>query len=151
MLDREDHHREVSLKVQRMDSRKLITWEQERETSRGRSYGLVRPNWNGVTQNHITNTWDWMVTQLRSRFGRVPKYTDSGRVVRIASIIVRSGRLGGLETVLCALHQGNIGIGVLQETKLTEGVHMRFSSGYKVCVIEAESRHQRVIVIVWRE
>ena len=37
-----------------------------------------------------------------------------------------------MEDVLCALQKGNIGIRVLQETKLTGGIHTRYSFGYKV-------------------
>ena len=44
-------------------------------------------------------------------------------MISITSFSIRLGRTGGLETVLCALKQGNIGIRVLQETKLTRGIH----------------------------
>ena len=56
-----------------------------------------------------------------------------------------------MDTALCALQQGNIFIGVLQETKLTGGIHIQFSSGYKLWATEAEIRHRGGIAIVWRE
>ena len=56
-----------------------------------------------------------------------------------------------LESELESLHQGNIGIGVLQETKLTEGIHTHYSAGYKVLAIEADSRHIGGIAIAWQE
>ena len=49
--------------------------------------------------------------------------TESGRVIFIASINIRSGREGGLETALRALQQGNIGIGFLQEKNLPGDPH----------------------------
>ena len=60
------------------------------------------------------------------------KETERGSGIRIEALSIRSGRAGGLETALHALWQGNIRIGVLQETKLTGGIYMRESSGYKV-------------------
>ena len=36
-----------------------------------------------------------------------------------------------------ALKQCNVGIGVLQETKMAGGIHTRYSSGYKVWETEA--------------
>ena len=79
---------------------------------------MVRPDGNVVTKNQRTN-----VQGKQSRVNRVPKETESGRMISITSFSIRLGRTGGLETVLCALKQGNIGIRVLQETKLTRGIH----------------------------
>ena len=62
-------------------------------------------------------------------------------VIRIATLKIGAGRAGGLETALRALRQGNIGIRVLQETKLAGGIHTRRISGYTVWATEAESRH----------
>ena len=47
------------------------------------------------------------------------------------SIFGRDGP-GGLKAVLHALQQGNVGISVLQETKLTEGIYTLHSAGYSV-------------------
>ena len=76
---------------------------------------------------------------------------ESGRLIRIRSLKIRTGRAGGLETVLPALQQGNIGIGFLQETKLARGIHTRFSSSYKVCETEAKIRHRGGFSIIWIE
>ena len=54
-----------------------------------------------------------------------------------------------MDTTMHALHKGNVGIVVLLETKLTRGIHTRFSSGYKVWETEAKSRHWGGISIVW--
>ena len=56
-----------------------------------------------------------------------------------------------MEAALCALQQGNIGIGVLQETKLKGGIYTQYSLGYKVWETEAESRNQVGIAIIWRK
>ena len=82
---------------------------------------------------------------------RGPKGYGGGCGIRIATLNIWSGRAGGLETALCALRQVNIGIGVLQETKLAGGIHIQQSLGYKVWDTEAYSRHQGWIAIVWRD
>ena len=56
-----------------------------------------------------------------------------------------------MEAALQALHQGNIGIKFLQELKLIEGIHTRYSAGYKVWAAEADIRHRGEITLVWRE
>ena len=54
---------------------------------------------------------------------------------------IRLGRAGGLEAALQALKQGNVDMGVLQETKLKDGIHARQGSEYAVWETDAESRH----------
>ena len=53
---------------------------------------------------------------------------SSGKI-RLATLNIRSGRAGGLEAALRALRQGNIDVGVLKETKLTDGIHARQGEG----------------------
>ena len=50
-----------------------------------------------------------------------------------------------------ALQQVNVSIQVLQETKLTEGIHALYSAGYKVWVKEAERWHQRGVIAECQE
>ena len=111
---------------------------------------MVRPEWNIVDQARRTNTRDWLRTRLWSLVGRRSKGAESSRSIRIAPLNIRSGRVGVLETALRALRQGNIGMGVLQETELTGRIHMRLSSGYNVWATEAESQHRGGVAIVWR-
>ena len=92
--------------------------EWEGETRRGGHYGVVRTNGNGVTKNQRTHA-----RGEGSRVNRVPKETERGCGIHIGTINIRSGREGGLKTALGALQQGNIGIGVLQDTKLTGVIH----------------------------
>ena len=54
-IDGEDQHRAGNQRVQRTDNREPITREREVETWRGLSYGVVQPDWNGVTRNNRTN------------------------------------------------------------------------------------------------
>ena len=62
--------------------------------------------------------------------------------IRIATLNIRLGRARGLEAALRALQQGNVNIGVLQETKLTQGIHKRHGAGHDVWEIEAEIWHR---------
>ena len=55
----------------------------------------------------------------------------SGKI-RLAALNIRSGRTGGLETTPRALRQGKVDVGILQETKLTDGIHARNGEGYTV-------------------
>ena len=89
---------------------------------------MVRPYWDIVTQNKRTNAQDQGEIGEWSRSNRVPNETESGRVIFIALLNISLGRARGLDTAIRALQQGNIGIGVFQEIKLTEGIHTRFSS-----------------------
>ena len=54
------------------------------------------------------------------------------RGIRLSALNIRSVRSVGLEVTLRALKQSNIGVVVLQETKLTDGIHVRQGAGYAV-------------------
>ena len=45
--------------------------------------------------------------------------------IRIATLNIRSGRAGVMEAELRILKQGNVDVGVLQETNLTYRIHAR--------------------------
>ena len=60
--------------------------------------------------------------------------------IRLATLNIRSGREGGLEAALRVMKQGNVDVGVLQETKLTDGIHVQKGEGYAVW--ETISREQ---------
>ena len=51
--------------------------------------------------------------------------------------------------MLCRILQENVDLGVLQETKVTEGIYMRESSGYRVVALEAPSAHIRGVVVLY--
>ena len=47
--------------------------------------------------------------------------------------------------------QANVDVGVFQNTKLTQGIYTRKSSGYKVVATLAPIRHQGKIALLYRE
>ena len=47
--------------------------------------------------------------------------------------------------------QINVSIGVLQETKLVEGIHTRYNMGYRLWTTEAEICHRGTVAIVLQE
>ena len=49
------------------------------------------------------------------------------------------------------MSQSNVDVEVFQETKLTEGIYTRLSSGYRVVVMPAPSRHPGGAAIFYRE
>ena len=55
---------------------------------------------------------------VRTTDVQVQKRTDTVRGIRMASLNIQTGRLGGLDTELLALQKGNVDVGFLQETKL---------------------------------
>ena len=69
---------------------------------------------------------------IRTTEGNVWKGTDTGKGVRLPSLNIRTGRAGGLETELRSLQQGNVDVGLLQETKLTQGIHTHHGAGYNI-------------------
>ena len=76
---------------------------------------------------------------------------EEGKVINISSINIRSGRAGGLEAALRDLQQGNVDVGVLQETNITKGIHTCYGAGYSVRETQAESRHMGGAEVVWIE
>ena len=100
------------------NNRRPSTREWEGKTRERNHYRVVLTNGNGVTQDQRR-----YAQGKRSQVNRVPKDTARGCIIRIATLNIWSGRAGGLETDLFSLRKGNIGIGVLQETKLARGIH----------------------------
>ena len=48
---------------------------------------------------------------------------DEARVIRLNTLNIFSGRAVRLEAALQALKQGNLDVGVVQETKIIDGIH----------------------------
>ena len=59
------------------------------------------------------------------------------RGIRLARINIRLWRVEGLEAELQSLKQCNVDVGVLQESKLNDGIHVRQGAGYIVLATEA--------------
>ena len=70
-------------------------------------------------------------TTRRPTSGKVP--------IRFGTYNIRNGRKGGLEMALREMSQANMDLGILQETKLTDGIYTRGSAGYSVIATDAPS------------
>jgi exonuclease III len=77
--------------------------------------------------------------------------TEKATTIRLVSYNIRNGRAGRLEAALRAMAQANVDLGVFQETKLTDGIYTRQSSGYQVIASNAPSKHQGGIALFWRD
>ena len=66
----------------------------------------------------------------------------SGKVpIRFGTYKIRNGRNGGLETALRGMSQANMDLGILQETKITDGIYTRGSASYSVIATDAPIQH----------
>ena len=64
----------------------------------------------------------------------------SGKVpIRFGTYNIRNGQNGGLEAELRGMSQANMDLGILQETKLTDGVYTHGSAGYNVIATDVPS------------
>ena len=54
-----------------------------------------------------------------------------------------------MESDLCGMLQKNIDLGVFQETKVTEGIYTRDSSGYKVVALVAPVPHSGGVAVFY--
>ena len=70
--------------------------------------------------------------------------------IRFGTYNIRNVRNGGLEAALRGMSQANMDLGILQETKLTDGVYTRGSAGYSVIATDAPSRHRGGVAIFYR-
>ena len=75
----------------------------------------------------------------------------SGKVlIRFGTYNICNGRKGGPEAALQRISQANMDLGILQETKLTDGIYTRGSAGYSVIATDAPSRHRGGVAIFYR-
>jgi len=79
-----------------------------------------------------------------------PSRAEGSGSFTVASYNIRSGRNGGLESALRAMKLMGVDCGVFLETKLTEGIYTRWSSGYNVRSTHAPSKWQGGISLFWR-
>jgi hypothetical protein len=80
-----------------------------------------------------------------------PSRADGSGFFTLATFNVRSGRNGGLESALRAMVATEVDCGVFTETKITDDIYMRFSSGYNVFASNAVSIRQGKIALFWRD
>ena len=76
----------------------------------------------------------------------------SGKVpIRFGTYNIRNGRNGGLEAALRGVSQANMYLGILKETKLTDGIYTCGSAGYSVVATDVPSRHRGGVTIFYRK
>ena len=73
-----------------------------------------------------------------------------GGKIKLATYNIRDGRNVRLEGALRAMKQMNVDLGILTETKFTDGVHTRFSSGYNVVATRARLRNQGGVALFFK-
>ena len=71
--------------------------------------------------------------------------------IKFGTYNIRNGINGGLEAELRGMEQANMDLGVMQETKITNGVYTRASAGYRVVATDAPSQHRGRIALFYRE
>jgi hypothetical protein len=79
-----------------------------------------------------------------------PSQAEGSGSFTVASYNIQNGRNGELESALQAMKQMGVDCGILLETKLTEGVYTRWSSGYNVRSTHTPSKWQGGISLFWR-
>ena len=67
--------------------------------------------------------------------------------IKFGTYNIRNGRNGGLEAALRGMEQANLDMGILQETKITDGVYTRASASYRVVATDAPSQHRGEIAM----
>lgn len=77
--------------------------------------------------------------------------TDASGTFSVGTWNIRDGRGGGLEAACRALEAANIDVCVLQETKISNGIHTRYSSGYYVACSVAPNPHQGGVALCYRD
>ena len=77
--------------------------------------------------------------------------TEEEVPIKFGTYNIRNGRNGGLEEALRVMEQANLDMGILQETKITDGAYTRASAGYRVVATDAPSRHRGEIAMFYRE
>jgi hypothetical protein len=74
------------------------------------------------------------------------------KAIRFGTYNIQSARDGRLETVLRAMGQMGVDWGILTEaSKLTRGIHTRFSSRYHVVATEATSMNQSGVALFYHD
>ena len=70
--------------------------------------------------------------------------------IRFGTYNIRNGLNGGLEAALRGMSQANMDLGIIQETKLPDGIYIRGSAGYSVVATDTPSRNRGGIAIFHR-
>jgi hypothetical protein len=79
-----------------------------------------------------------------------PSQADGSGSIAVVMYNIRSGRNGGLESALRPMDGIGADLGILMETKVTDGIYTQKSSGYSVVASNAPSVHQGGIALFWQ-
>ena len=77
-------------------------------------------------------------------------YTTGKVPIRFSTYNIHNRRNGGLEAALRGMSQANMDLGILQETKLADGIYTRRSAGYSVIAMDVSSQHRGGITLFYR-
>ena len=103
-------------------------------TARRRERQTGKAGASGGTGKTGDRWWGMCHSTGSSTSGKAP--------IRFGTYSIRNGRNGGLEAALRGMYQTNMDLGILQETKLTDGIYTRGSAGSSVIARDALSRHR---------
>lgn len=68
---------------------------------------------------------------------------DGNTVIIFGTYNIQNVKSDGIKSALREMEQANMDLGFLEDTKFTNGVHMRLFEGYHVLTADAQSSHQR--------
>ena len=106
---------------------------------RGRRWGVLCTHWNGAAQVQVHNSR----VQGGGSFSKRERQEVRGSGnIRSATLHIRSRGEGGLEVALRSLRQVNVDMGILQETKLMDGINTGQVEEYFIWGTKVESRHR---------
>ena len=71
--------------------------------------------------------------------------------IRFRSYSIRNGQNSGLESDLRGMSQTNLDLGVIQESKITDGIYTRRSDGYSIFTTDGPTRHRSGVAVFYRE
>ena len=77
-------------------------------------------------------------------------YTKEEVPITFSTYNIRNGRNEGLESALRGMFQANMDLGILQETKCTDGIYTRESARYCIISMDAPSRHRSGVALFYR-
>ena len=118
--------------------------EGQRPTGPGTAVGEAGELGEGGGSGEKENRW-W--GPLRCNRGS----TEEEVPIKSGTYNIRNGRNGGLETAIRGMEQANLDMGIMQDTKITDGVYTRASAGYRVVATDAPSLHSGGIAMFYRE
>ena len=114
----------------------------------GQHWGVLHADRNREVCARGRNAQQRAEYRTAPQSGKGLKGVGAGHTIRITSLNIRSGRVGGLEAALRALRQGKVRVVIIKETKLTNGI----VGGLRWCgdnIRAGRSRGWRIFGLMW--